>query len=131
MNEPYKWVITLTNGSLVKMGDIHQTTKKEISSSDLDPALVSTIQLFPTLPRGKVVEVRINVEQREQFVRFWRTFMWADGKSCRINVIGIRTTSGVEYRLYVFPDGRVVMSSDELFINNQPTAQLVAEECAA
>lgn len=113
INEPFCWVAILQDGTHVRMGDI--VDGKEVSTAHLDAGRVLEIKLFPLTLEGREISVQINIACGERFIRFWRQIVVAGSMQLRINVVGIRTHDGTEYRLYVFPDGRVVMSSCDLY----------------
>jgi hypothetical protein len=120
MAEIFEWVAVLADGSCVKMGDI--VDGHEISSTQLDPNKVIAIQLLPLTPEGQKITVIIQVNRGERFVRFWRQIVTPNSQ-VRVNVIGIKTHDDVEYRLYVSPDGSIVMSSEDLY------GELFVERC--
>ena len=113
IEEPFCWVAVLQDGTHVRMGDI--VDGKEVSTSHLDAKQVLEIKLFPLTLEGREVSVQIDLLHGERFIRFWRQIVVAGSAELRINVVGIQAHNEIEYRLYVFPDGRVVMSSCDLY----------------
>lgn len=115
MFEPFAWIAILTDGRHVRMGEPDRERGGEISSSRLDASAVSAIRLLPMTSDGQTVEVQIDLPRGERFVRFWRTIVIpAQGTAVRVNVVGIQAHDGTEYRLYVFPNGKIIMSSSDL-----------------
>lgn len=111
--EPFLWVAQLRDGRIVRMGDMDEVSGEEISSSTLHPEDVTAIQLYSLHSPVAPIKVVLNLQKGEQFIRFWRQIVCPE-RSIRVNVIGIRSGNGIEYRLYVLPSGRVIMSSDDL-----------------
>lgn len=112
--ESFSWIAVLKNGNIVRMGDVDEASKQEISSSILNPEEVVMVRLYPLQYDGAPIEVKINVQKGERFIRFWRNIVLVD-QTFRLNIVGIRIPNGEEYRLYVFPDGKTVLSSDDLY----------------
>ena len=112
--EPFHWVAKLIDGTSVHMTD--DRNGHSTSTATPNPELVSVIQLYPTAPGQHMIEVRINLNRGERFVRFWRQFVVPSaGEQLRMNVIGIQALDKTEYRLYVFPNGDTIMSSGDLY----------------